>query len=127
EKLGEQLRPKLLERFKPAFLGRMTIVPYYTLGDDVLRRIIQLQLKRIGERLVQNHRATVTYSEQVVDHILSRCREIESGARNVDHILTGTGLPDISLELLSRMAEERAVARVELQLNDVGGFQYSFE
>jgi len=127
EKLGEQLRPKLLERFKPAFLGRMTIVPYYTLGDDVLRRIIQLQLKRIGERLVQNHRATLTYSEQVVDHILSRCREIESGARNVDHILTGTVLPDISRELLSRMAEERAVARVEIQLNDVGGFQYSFE
>jgi len=127
DKLAEQLRPKLLERFKPAFLGRMTVVPYYSLGDDVLRNIIQLQLKRIGQRLAENHRAKLVYSDPVIDHILGRCRENETGARNVDHILTGTVLPDISRELLSRMAEERAVSKVEIQLNDAGGFQYQFE
>ena len=118
DKLGELLRPKLLERFKPAFLGRMTIVPYYSLGDAVLRNIIQLQLKRIAQRLAENHRATLTFSDPVIDQILSRCRETETGARNVDHILTGTVLPDISRELLSRMAEERTVSRVEIQLSD---------
>ena len=127
DKLTEQLRPKLLERFKPAFLGRMTVVPYFSLGDDVLRNIIQLQLKRIGQRLVENHRATLVFSDPVVDHILSRCREAETGARNVDHILTGTVLPDIARELLSRMAEERTVARVEIQLSDAGGFNYRFD
>ena len=127
EKLAEQLRPKLLERFKPAFLGRMTVVPYFSLGDDVLRNIIQLQLKRIGQRLTENHRAQFVYSDAVVDQILSRCRETETGARNVDHILTGTVLPDISRELLARMAEEQAVERVEIQLSDSGGFQYQFQ
>ena len=127
DKLAEQLRPKLLERFKPAFLGRMTVVPYFSLGDDVLRNIIQLQLKRIGQRLMENHRATLEFSDPVVDRILSRCHEAETGARNVDHILTGTILPDISRELLSRMAEERTVSRVEIQLSDAGGFNYRFD
>jgi type VI secretion system protein VasG len=127
DKLGEQLRPKLLERFKPAFLGRMTIVPYYSLGDEVLRNIIKLQLGKIGQRLTDNHRAKLTYPDEVINQILSRCRETETGARNVDHILTGTVLPDISRELLSRMAEERSVSRVEIQVGDGGGFQYRFE
>ncbi len=126
DKLCEQLRPKLLERFKPAFLGRMSIVPYYSLGDDVLRNIIQLQLARIGERLKLNHRAELVYADPVVNLILSRCRETETGARNVDHILTGTVLPDISRELLSRMAEERTVASVEILVNEAGGFDYKF-
>lgn len=127
DKLSEQLRPKLLERFKPAFLGRMNVVPYFSLGDDVLRNIIQLQLGRIGQRLRENHRAELVWSEPVVDQILSRCRETETGARNVDHILTGTVLPDISRELLSRMAEERTVSRVEILLGDGGGFGYKFD
>jgi type VI secretion system protein VasG len=126
EKLGEVLRPKLLERFKPAFLGRMTIVPYYSLGDDVLRNIVKLQLKRIGRRLADNHRAELHYSDAVIDQILSRCRESETGARNVDHILTGTVLPDISKELLACMAEERSVSRVEIAVNGLAGFDYRF-
>ena len=93
----------------------------------MLRNIIQLQLKRIGQRLMENHRATLEFSDPVVDRILSRCHEAETGARNVDHILTGTILPDISRELLSRMAEERTVSRVEIQLSDAGGFNYRFD
>jgi type VI secretion system protein VasG len=127
DKLAELLRPKLLERFKPAFLGRMTVVPYQSLGDEVLRNIIRLQLDRIGERLTENHRAKLVYSEQVVDQIYGRCRESETGARNVDHILTGTVLPDISRELLARLAEERSVAKVEISADGSGSFQYQFE
>lgn len=126
EKLAEVLRPKLLERFKPAFLGRMSIVPYYSLGDDVLRNIVKLQLSRIARRLADNHRAELHYNDEVIDHILSRCRESETGARNVDHILTGTVLPDISKELLARMAEERSVGRVEIGVNGSSGFEYRF-
>ncbi|QDT55795.1 Chaperone protein ClpB [Caulifigura coniformis] len=127
DKLGELLRPKLLERFKPAFLGRMTVVPYFSLGDEVLKSIIRLQLGRIGERLKENHRAQLTFPDAVVDHIASRCKETETGARNVDHILTGSVLPDISRELLSRMADERSVARVTIDLAENSGFRYEFE
>ncbi|HVJ86825.1 MAG TPA: type VI secretion system ATPase TssH [Caulifigura sp.] len=127
EKLGEQLRPKLLERFKPAFVGRMTVVPYFSLGDDVLKNIVRLQLSKIGQRLKENHRAELVFPDAVVDHIASRCKETETGARNVDHILTGSVLPDISRELLSRMAEERSVSRISIDLAENGSFRYQFD
>src|SRR5262249_3968500 len=110
--LGQALRPDLLKSFKPALLGRLNIVPYFPLGDDVMRQIIKLQLRRIGDRLRLNHRATFSYDDELVNAIAGRCKEVESGARNVDHILTGTLLPEISREFLTRMAEGKPVGRV---------------
>lgn len=122
--LAEAIRPDLLKVFKPAFLGRMTIVPYYPLGDDVMKSIIRLQLSRIGKRLRENHRAEFVVDDGVVDAIRNRCREVESGARNVDHILTGSLLPEISREFLARMAEGQAISRVRVAVNGDGQFAY---
>jgi type VI secretion system protein VasG len=124
EKLGEVLRPDLLKAFKPALLGRLTVVPYFPLSDDVLRQIIRLQLGRIVDRLSQNHRATFHYDEAVVDVIVARCKEVESGARNVDHILTGTLLPEISVTMLQRFAQGQSVTRVEIRVEN-NAFVYS--
>ena len=125
--LAEALRPELLKVFKPAFLGRMVVVPYYPLADDVLRQIIKLQLGRIAKRMKENHRAEFKYDDAVVEAVRSRCREVESGARNVDHILTGTLLPEISREVLARMAEGQAISRVSVSVNGGGGFEYKVE
>ncbi len=122
--LAEAIRPDLLKVFKPAFLGRMTIVPYYPLGDDVMKSIIRLQLGRIGKRLKENHRAEFVVDDGVVDAIRNRCHEVESGARNVDHILTGTLLPEISREFLSRMAAGNAINSVRVSVNGDGQFAY---
>ncbi len=122
--LAEAIRPDLLKVFKPAFLGRTTIVPYYPLGDDVIKSIIRLQLGRIGKRLKENHRAEFIVDDGVVDAIRNRCREVESGARNVDHILTGTLLPEISREFLARMAAGEAIASVRVSVNGDGQFAY---
>src|SRR5262249_36589300 len=92
--LAEALRPDLLKSFKPALLGRMAVVPYFPLGDEVLRRITQLQLRRIAGRVRENHRADFTYDDALVAAIAGRCKEVESGARNVDHIISGTLLPE---------------------------------
>jgi type VI secretion system protein VasG len=125
--LAEAIRPDLLKVFKPAFLGRMTVVPYYPLADDVMRQIIQLQLGRIADRLWENHRAKFTYSDDVIKAVQSRCREVESGARNVDHILTGTLLPEISREFLGRMATGQPVKNVTIGVDGAGAFQYTVE
>jgi type VI secretion system protein VasG len=125
--LAEALRPDLLKVFKPAFLGRMTIVPYYPLGDEVMKSIIRLQLDRIGKRLKENHRAEFLVEDGIVDAIRSRCREVESGARNVDHILTGTVLPEISREFLARMAQGQAISRVRISVNGDGQFAYEVQ
>src|SRR5262249_61866184 len=80
-------------------------------SEPVMKQIIELQLKKIADRMKQNHKATFEYSPEVVSTIVARCKEVESGARNVDHILTGTLLPTISKEVLSRLAEGRPVWR----------------
>jgi type VI secretion system protein VasG len=127
EELIEKLRPTLLRAFKPAFLGRAIVVPYYPIGDESMRRIIELQLGRIRTRLHENNRVQFTYDTALVAEIASRCTEVESGARNVDHILTRTLLPEISREYLSRMASEASISRVHVGVDESGGFQYKIE
>jgi type VI secretion system protein VasG len=122
--LAEALRPDLLKVFQPAFLGRMTVVPYYPLADDVMRRIIRLQLGRIADRLRANHRAEFVYDDALVDAVAGRCREVESGARNIDHILTRTLLPELSSEFLARMASAEPISRVNVSVNEAGAFAY---
>jgi type VI secretion system protein VasG len=123
--LQETMRTDLLKAFKPALLGRMTIVPYYPLDDDTLRQIIKLQMSRIEGRVRTNHRATFSYDEAVVEAVASRCKEVESGARNVDHILTGTLLPEISQNFLAHMAEGKMIEKVHVGVNDKGDFVYT--
>jgi type VI secretion system protein VasG len=127
EGLVEALRPDLLKVFKPALLGRMVVVPYYPISDTVMREIIKLQLGRIGQRLRENHGTTFAYDEAVITEIANRCKEVESGARNVDHILTRTLLPEMSGEFLARMATGQAVSRVRVAVNEQGGFAYEVQ
>ncbi|MBV8360290.1 MAG: AAA family ATPase, partial [Deltaproteobacteria bacterium] len=120
----EAVRPELLKVFKPALLGRMVVVPYYPITDEVMRAIIKLQLGRIGQRLVENHGAAFTYDEAVVNEIANRCKEVESGARNVDHILTRTLLPEMSGQFLARMAAGQPITTAHVAAGDKGEFRY---
>jgi type VI secretion system protein VasG len=122
--LADTLRPDLLKFFKPAFLGRLIVVPYYPISDDVMRLIIKLQLGRIRKRVDENHRAQFTYDDELISAIAGRCREVESGARNVDHILTRTLLPEISHEVLSRMATGGAISKIHIAVDAKGDFKY---
>lgn len=122
--LAEAIRPDLLKHFKPAFLGRVTVVPYYPIAPDIMRRIIELQLGRVRTRIRENHRAQLTYDDAVVSAIANRCTEVDSGARNVDHILTRTMLPELSKEFLSRMAAGETIAKVSITVGSEGSFVY---
>jgi type VI secretion system protein VasG len=122
--LAEALRPDLLKFFKPAFLGRLIVVPYYPISDTAMREIIKLQLNRIAGRVSTNHRAKFSYDEALITAIANRCKEVESGARNVDHILTRTLLPEISQEVLSHMALGEPITRVHVAVDDAGNFKY---
>jgi type VI secretion system protein VasG len=126
EGIAKALREPLLKVFPPALLGRLVVIPYYPLSDEVLALIIRLQLKRIGRRISENHRIPFTYDDEVVKLIASRCSEVESGARVVDAILTNTMLPRISREFLSRMMEGHKVERVRVTVEGTD-FGYAFE
>ncbi|MES2887643.1 MAG: type VI secretion system ATPase TssH [Pseudomonadota bacterium] len=125
--LTEQLRPQLYKAFKPAFLGRLKVVPYYPISDDVLLQIIRLKLDRIAKRVAVNHRAQFDYDEALVDQVLARCTEVDTGARAVDHILNGTLLPEIAQSVLSRMAEGLPIGRIKVSAGKDGKFKYTIK
>jgi type VI secretion system protein VasG len=125
--LEETLRPHLYKAFKPAFLGRMMVVPYYPISDDVLAEIIALKLERIQRRVAAHHGAAFEWDESLVDAVLARCTEVDSGARNVDHILNGTLLPELAQYVLERIAQGQALVRIAVRADESGQFLYTVE
>jgi type VI secretion system protein VasG len=122
--LVKALKPELNKIFKPAFLGRMVMIPYMPVRDENLKQIIRLKLGKIQRRIQENHKIDLTYDGALVDEVAKRCTEVESGARNVDNILTNTLLPDISRQLLSSMAAGEAMSRINVSIGNDGSFVY---
>ena len=127
DELERLLRPQLVKHFKPAFLGRLKVVPYYPIPDQVLVRIIALKLDRIGQRIRDQHHAEFSYDEALVEAVLARCTEVDSGARNVDHILNGSLLPEIAEAVLGKMAQGAAIARIKVGASKQGQFKYTIK
>ncbi|MEZ5361994.1 MAG: type VI secretion system ATPase TssH [Bryobacterales bacterium] len=120
--LVKAIKPELDKVFKPAFLGRLVIVPYFPVRDEALKQIIRLKMNKIVRRLGENHRIELVYDETLVDTVAERCTEVESGARNIDNILTNTLLPLLSRELLGQMAEGVKADRVTIGIGEKGEF-----
>jgi type VI secretion system protein VasG len=124
--INEALRRPLLQVFPAALLGRMIVIPYYPLNDEMLANIVRLQLGRVEQRVRESYAVPFGYDPSVVDLIASRCTELESGGRAIDAVLTGTLLPELSRTLLLRTLESKPVERVSI--GTAGGeFSYTFE
>jgi type VI secretion system protein VasG len=121
--LVEAIRPELLRCFRPAFLGRLTVVPYFPLADAEIREIVELKLAEVQRRFWESHGAELTYDDAVVETVARRCTETDAGARNVDHIVTHSVLPELSTLVLERMSRGQPVAAVHLSLG-AAGFAY---
>ncbi len=125
EQLREALQPDLLKSFKPAFLGRCNVVIYYPLRDEILRRICLLKLRSIGRRVQETYGTAFSFDDSVPDAVVDRCREVESGARNIDNIISRSLLPELSSRLLTRMATGDKIGRVHVGMDAAsGGFSY---
>lgn len=123
--LRDALRAPLLQVFPPALLGRLLVVPYYPLSDEMLAMIVRLQLKRIQRRLEENHGIVSEVDESVVEQIVARCTEVESGGRMVDSILTNTLLPLMSQLLLDASARDEHYKRLRVTFEQ-GEFHCQF-
>jgi type VI secretion system protein VasG len=123
--LAEALMPELMKVFKPAFLGRVTLVPYFPLSPDVIKKIVGLQLNRIRRRVLESYGAKFVWDDSVVQTIADRCTETSSGARNVEKILSRTLLPELSGEVLARLAEGGTIEAITVGVDTEGSFQYS--
>ncbi len=123
--LAEALRPELMKYFKPAFLGRVTLVPYLPLDDATIRTIVGLQLDRVGKRVREAYKADFAYDPALVEAIAARCTESASGARNVENILSRTLLPEISSRVLERLAAGQPITRMDVGMGEDGAFSYA--
>ncbi|SHH01295.1 type VI secretion system ATPase TssH [Marivita hallyeonensis] len=126
EGIAKALRDPLLKIFPAALLGRLVTIPYYPLSPDMIGKITRLQLDRIKKRVTDAHGVPFDYSDAVVDTIVSRCQELESGGRMIDAIVTNSMLPDISSEFLRRMMEGKSVSKVSIDAKD-SDFVYEFD
>jgi type VI secretion system protein VasG len=126
DELISAIRPVLNKHFKPALVARMTVVPFYPISVEAMREIVILKVNQIGQRLRASHRMAFAAEETVIDQIAQRCTEVETGARNIDHILSGTLLPRISTELLERMGSGPMPVRLDLSLDETGEFRLIF-
>ncbi|MHB8139238.1 MAG: type VI secretion system ATPase TssH [Smithellaceae bacterium] len=125
DKVIEAIRPILSKHFKPALLARMTIVPYVTLDSSFMQEIVKLKLGRLALRLAETNKIKLSYSPDVVKQVTDRCVEVETGARNIDHIVRGTILPQLSREILSRLSEATMPTEVTLDIQE-GAFDIRF-
>jgi type VI secretion system protein VasG len=125
EQLREALQPDLLKVFKPAFLGRCNVVIYYPLRDEILRRICLLKLRSIGKRVLETYGTPFTFDDSVPDTVVARCKEVESGARAIDNILSRSLLPELSSLLLARLASGDKIHQVQVSMDSSSGnFRY---
>ncbi|KZM48289.1 type VI secretion system ATPase TssH [Labrenzia sp. OB1] len=120
EELAEALRPALLDVFPPALLGRIVTIPYYPLSPSMLGFIVRLQLNRIVKRVRENREAELAYGEDVVAHIVSLCRDPDSGGRMIDNILTNDLLPKLSRAFLTAQMNGETISRVSIKTGDDG-------
>ncbi len=122
--LTDALMPELMKVFKPAFLGRVNLVPYFPLSPQIIRQIVELQLGRISRRVQESYGAKFAWDKELADVIAARCTETSSGARNVEKILSRTLLPELSAEVLSRLADGATINGVTVGVDTGGSFQY---
>lgn len=123
ERMAVSLRPALLKVFPPALIGRLVTIPYYPLSSDMLAGIVRLQLGRIGKRLTENHKATFTYDDAVVEHIVGQCNDPDSGGRMIDNIITNSMLPALSRAILNLQLEKKPLSEARVSVED-GAFAY---
>lgn len=125
EGLQKALREPLLKVFPAALLGRIQTIPYYPLSNEMLEKIVELQLNRIVKRIQHNHEIILSYTPDVLSYVVARCTELESGGRMIDAILTNSILPEISLKLLSNMSDEQKIKQISIEVeNDQLSYQY---
>ena len=120
EELLEAIRPELNRYFKPALLARMSVLPYTPISEKVMKKIVGTKLRKIALRLQENHGIALRIEPAVIGSISDRCRLVEAGARNIDHILNDELLPAIAEDILQRLLDEQPASSLKVSMGEDG-------
>jgi len=127
EDLLEMFRPALLKSFRPAFLGRSQVIPYYPLEDETLMNICELNMQKIKNRVLDNYDAEFSYDDDVPLHIVARSQEVDTGARNIENIISKTLLPSLATECLTKISNDEEINQIHINVSDEGEFSYTIQ
>lgn len=125
--LLDNFRPQLLNYFKPAFLGRTNIIPYYPLDDEILVKICAINMNRIEKRLKAQYNARFSYDDDLLLHLVARCQDNDTGARNIENIISRSMLPALATQCLARLAESQPIDAVHISVDEDGNFTYQID
>ena len=120
------IRPELSKHFKPALLARMSVVPYRPMDPEILADIAKLKLGGLAKRLHDTHGLETTFEDSLIEHLVARCTEGETGARALDHAMRGALMPNLARALLEKMAGEDMPPTLSIGLDDEGGWKFTF-
>ncbi|GMU22020.1 MAG: chaperone protein ClpB [Phycisphaerae bacterium] len=126
DELKEAVYPHLRNHFKPALVARMTVIPFLTLGQEVLASIARMKVKKLGDRLTAAHKIRFQVDDAVYELMASRCSQVDLGARQIDHLIDQAVLPELSRQLLQKLGEEKMPAVLTMSAGDSGEFVYTF-
>jgi type VI secretion system protein VasG len=118
EGLTEALQNDLLEVFKPAFLGRLNVIPYLPLSQSDIEAIAELQLDRVANRYRQHYQADLTFDENVILHINKTINNVGVGARAIQLHIQNVLLPFLSELLMERLVEDKDMSAIQLSIED---------
>ena len=126
KELIDTVKPTLSAHFKPALLARMTIVPYLPISNTALGEITRLKLNQLVDRLRKSQRIEASYTDAMVEMIAKRCTEVDTGARNIDHILRASLIPQLSVAILERMASGEVTKKLSIGIDKDSNFTIDF-
>ncbi|NOH80010.1 type VI secretion system ATPase TssH [Vibrio sp. RE86] len=128
EDLLETIRPDLQHYFKPAFLGRTTIVPYYPLNDEELSKITEISLNRIKKKLAEQYQASFTWDKGFVDFVVGKNTDPTTGGRAVEQIINRSLMPKLAEECISRLSQQQPITQVSVIAADSrAGFELTIK
>lgn len=128
EELLESIRPDLQHYFKPAFLGRTTIVPYYPLNDEELAKITEISLNRIKKKLAEQYQASFTWDKGFVDFVVNKNTDPTTGGRAVEQIINRSLMPKLAEECISRLSQQQPITQVSVvAASNPSGFELTIQ
>ncbi|MFW7524223.1 type VI secretion system ATPase TssH [Vibrio ostreicida] len=128
EDLLEAIRPDLQQYFKPAFLGRTTIVPYYPLNDEELAKITEISLNRIKKKLAEQYQASFTWDEGFITFVVGKNTDPTTGGRAVEQIINRSLMPKLAEECISRLSQQQPITQVNVAAaNTEAGFELTIQ
>lgn len=110
--ISKAIEHELLKTFKPAFIGRVNVIPYMPLDKPALSDIIKLKLNTIKKRFVKQHKIDLSFADNYVEFLINCTSQHVIGARLIDNLINSQLLPLLSDIFLEQMLNKKRLTKV---------------